>query len=632
MKKSLLFSIAFVALSFCSISNINAQGGVGINATGARPDSSAIMDISSTAKGALIPRMTTLQRNAILNPATGLFIYNTDCNVVNYNAGTPASPSWATMSASNVLAAGVSITASPAGAICTGTSVTFSATPSQNNLSPSYQWQVNGSNVGTNSATYTTSNLNNGDVVTCILTSSVNCVTGSPATSNAITVLTSTAPTITGTTSASFCSGSSVSLGASASSGIINWYPFSTGGSSLSTGSSFTISGLTATTTYYVDATANGCTSASRTAVTATYYPNTPNQPGAITGPLVGSRDSAATYSISPVANAATYFWTVTIGIITSGQGTTSINVLWPDTSGTGNVSVVASSPCGTSAAQSIPVSIGTITFSSTSSGRTGTLQSFVVPNTRTYTIKAYGAQGAYYCNSSYLGGQGAGMQGDFTLPAGEVLNILVGQVAPATGGGGGGGTFVVDSTSGNTPLIIAGGGGGGGCNGPGTPGNTGTAGSSGSGGAQGTPGDNGGGGGGAAGYGGAGGGGFCGDGGNAGHDYCGGGNGGNGCVNGTDANCAVCTNTKGLSYLNGGTGGTAQCYPSIGDGGYGGGGASIHGNACGGGGGGYSGGSGGGYSGTHGYGGGGGSYNIGTNQVNSSGVQSGNGLVIINW
>ena len=249
MKKMYLAAIMFIGLML-GHGFINAQKGVAINPTGAAPDSSAMLDVNATNKGQLMPRMTTQQRDAIVSPAIGLWIFNTDCKVYNYNAGTPQSPDWATVSASNVLVAGVTIAASPTGAICSGTSVTFTATPANGINSPTYQWQVNGSNVGTNSTTYTSTGLNNGDVVTCILTSSVNCVTGSPATSNAITVLTSTAPTITGTTSASFCSGSSVSLGASASSGIINWYPFSTGGSSLSTGSTFTISGLTATTTY----------------------------------------------------------------------------------------------------------------------------------------------------------------------------------------------------------------------------------------------------------------------------------------------------------------------------------------------------------------------------------------------
>ena len=50
---------------------------ISINTTGAAPDSSSILDISSTSKGLLIPRLTVLERNAIVSPATGLIIYNT---------------------------------------------------------------------------------------------------------------------------------------------------------------------------------------------------------------------------------------------------------------------------------------------------------------------------------------------------------------------------------------------------------------------------------------------------------------------------------------------------------------------------------------------------------------------------
>ena len=63
-------------------------------------------------------------------------------------------------------------------------------------------------------------------------------------------------------------------LNAAASAGTINWYSASTGGSSLGTGTSFTTGTITSTTTFYVDATGGGCTTASRTAVTATVSPN----------------------------------------------------------------------------------------------------------------------------------------------------------------------------------------------------------------------------------------------------------------------------------------------------------------------------------------------------------------------
>ena len=71
---------------------------------------------------------------------------------------------------------------------CTGSSVTFTATPVNGGTAPVYQWKAGSTNVGTNSATYTTTTLTTGQIVTCVMTSNLSGVTGSPATSNAITM------------------------------------------------------------------------------------------------------------------------------------------------------------------------------------------------------------------------------------------------------------------------------------------------------------------------------------------------------------------------------------------------------------------------------------------------------------
>lgn len=68
----------YTVILLCSVfgfSTTFAQKNVGIGTT--TPDNSAVLDINSSDKGLLIPRMSLLQRNAINNPADGLMVYQT---------------------------------------------------------------------------------------------------------------------------------------------------------------------------------------------------------------------------------------------------------------------------------------------------------------------------------------------------------------------------------------------------------------------------------------------------------------------------------------------------------------------------------------------------------------------------
>jgi hypothetical protein len=76
-------------------------------------------------------------------------------------------------------------------------------------------------------------------------------------------------PVITSITGGSRCGPGEVTLGASADTGIINWYIFPTGDTAIGTGVIFITPALTNTTVYYADATYNGCTTLARTAITA---------------------------------------------------------------------------------------------------------------------------------------------------------------------------------------------------------------------------------------------------------------------------------------------------------------------------------------------------------------------------
>ncbi|MDO8998508.1 MAG: glycine-rich protein, partial [Bacteroidota bacterium] len=227
-------------------------------------------------------------------------------------------------------------------------------------------------------------------------------------------------------------------------------------------------------------------------------------------------------------------------------------------------------------------------------------IQEFTIPVSGNYRVEAYGAKG--FGNN---GGRGAFVASDYSLTAGTVLKILVGQqgAAPISPGtnqyGGGGGSFVTYTT--NTPLVVAGGGGG-------SWAQTLTTLSDATISANGMPGVNGP---------------TNGAGGTAG--------GGGGTASSADGGAGITGNglgtAGGFSFINGGNGGALYGHGGFG----GGGGASSWNNRRGGGGGGYSGGGGAGST-TTGFpeGGGGGSFNGGANPTNSVGLGVGDGTVII--
>lgn len=70
----LFYTFAFFFLIATSLS---AQG-IGINDDGTTADPSAMLDVKSTDKGVLLPRLTTAQRDAIASPAVGLLVFDTD--------------------------------------------------------------------------------------------------------------------------------------------------------------------------------------------------------------------------------------------------------------------------------------------------------------------------------------------------------------------------------------------------------------------------------------------------------------------------------------------------------------------------------------------------------------------------
>ena len=238
-------------------------------------------------------------------------------------------------------------------------------------------------------------------------------------------------------------------------------------------------------------------------------------------------------------------------------------------------------------------------------------IQTWTVPTSGLYRITALGASSGMSTNSpTRFVGKGASIQGDVNLTAGDVLQILVGQMGPdfTFAAGAGGGSFVT-KTPHNTLasiLVIAGGGGSPSADDDGVSASTTTCGTFGTNSGPAT----------------------CG--GNGGITFTGnsGGGGGGFLTNGQGLISGNTYGVGGDAYVNGGKGAAGTAI----QGGFGGGGAHNPAGttACGHGGGGFSGGNGGNRSLARQGGGGGGSYNNGINQVNSVLTTTGHGKVII--
>lgn len=105
--RKLIASSFFIAI----ISYSTVAQNVAINADGATPDVSAMLDIVSSGKGLLLPRVSLTSSTdavTIATPATSLLVYNTNASITGtyadgvgyyYNAGTSGTPSWRKLAA-----------------------------------------------------------------------------------------------------------------------------------------------------------------------------------------------------------------------------------------------------------------------------------------------------------------------------------------------------------------------------------------------------------------------------------------------------------------------------------------------------------------------------------------------------
>jgi hypothetical protein len=203
------------------------------------------------------------------------------------------------------LTASVSINASTNN-ICYGTVVTFTAAPVNGGTTPSYQWQVNGINTGSNSNTFTSSTLNNNDQVKVILTGSLLCASPAVTASNSITMSVTATPIAKAGNDTSICIGGNVQLNGTGGNNYL-WTP-ANGLSNPSIANP--IASPSVTTVYVLTVLNNTCSSRDTIVVTV-------NQPSAPTITITGSNTicsgSTAIFTASPTnaGSSPLYQWQV---------------------------------------------------------------------------------------------------------------------------------------------------------------------------------------------------------------------------------------------------------------------------------------------------------------------------------
>ncbi|HZL08650.1 MAG TPA: glycosyl hydrolase [Prolixibacteraceae bacterium] len=167
-----------------------------------------------------------------------------------------------------------------------------------------------------------------------------------------------TFPMIITATNASICGSGSVTLGATANFGIVNWFESETEGTILHTGTSFTTPVLSIPTTYYVEASYNGFPSGmKRTAVKATF--SVPVAASVISGTsTVCQGANNVAYSLPFDANVDSYTWTLPSGA-TGTSTTNQISVNFGNSMiTTGIIKVAGHNDCGDGAESSLEITI----------------------------------------------------------------------------------------------------------------------------------------------------------------------------------------------------------------------------------------------------------------------------------
>ena len=252
--------------------------------------------------------------------------------------------------------------------ICTGSSVTFTATPVNGGGSPTYVWKKNTVVVGTSANTYVDGGLANGDKIDCQLTSSATCA--SPTTANALQLIMAvnaipSAPTAGN--NGPVCSGSTLNLTATTVPNATYSWTGPNGFTSAQQNPVISNATVAAGGLYSVTVSVNGCASpAGTTTATVNATPVAPTAGN--NGPLcVGSTLNLTATTVS----GATYSWSGPNGFTSAQQNPSVSNVT---TAASGLYSVTATVSNCASIAGATTVTVNPVAVGGTATPTAGTL------------------------------------------------------------------------------------------------------------------------------------------------------------------------------------------------------------------------------------------------------------------
>ncbi len=322
---------------------------------------------------------------------------------------------------------------------CSGDSVMLSVVAQ---MGVNYQWQLNGTNIGTNSNTI---QAKQDGVYSLVLSNSC----GTENSVNTIAVTVNSIPAApTATTSYAYCV-NDIATPLSATGNNLQWYSLPIGGTANSTAP--TPSTVSAGVfNYYVSQSNNGCESP-RTHITVTVNP-APANAGIITGTAtVCQGQNAVTYTVPTIANATSYVWTLPSGA-TGTSSSNSITVNFGAAAVSGNITVKGVNACGDGAVatfsvtvSSIPANAGIITGTATvcqgQNAVTYTVPTIANATSYVWTLPS-GATGTSSSNSITVNFGAAAVSGNITVKGvnacgdGAVATLSVTVATPPAGAG----------------------------------------------------------------------------------------------------------------------------------------------------------------------------------------------------